>query len=159
MKTIQDILTEKGYEAKDNRSYFYKALNKALEYGIDIIVSDKGMVNFTGKGFAWNVGIQHKGWGLKRVWKVAGFKTFNADNIGRQLVHCVGVFQKEAYDRGLTKEETHNVDLKACECVKCSGRGFIPGFFHIANGICFDCMGGKYDWRRVREMQKDTVLK
>jgi hypothetical protein len=30
-------------------------------------------------------------------------------------------------------------------CGKCNGTGYIPGFAHVAEGVCFDCMGlGKW---------------
>lgn len=27
------------------------------------------------------------------------------------------------------------------ECYKCSGTGFLPGFAHVAEGVCFACKG------------------
>lgn len=39
------------------------------------------------------------------------------------------------------------------DCSKCHGEGKIPGFAHIANGVCFDCMGiGR--WIVVKEKVK-----
>lgn len=27
------------------------------------------------------------------------------------------------------------------ECYKCNGTGYLPGFAHVAQGVCFDCKG------------------
>lgn len=29
-------------------------------------------------------------------------------------------------------------------CRRCGGTGYLPGYRHVAGGICFECGGGKY---------------
>ena len=44
--------------------------------------------------------------------------------------------------------ETHTV-----KCGKCRGTGYIPGFAHVSEGVCFDCRGSGV----LVEKQKGTV--
>ena len=33
------------------------------------------------------------------------------------------------------------MDTKTVKCGKCRGTGVIPGFYHVSEGVCFDCRG------------------
>ena len=33
------------------------------------------------------------------------------------------------------------VDTRTVKCGKCRGTGVIPGFYHVSEGVCFDCRG------------------
>lgn len=37
---------------------------------------------------------------------------------------------------------------RGCTCGRCGGRGYIPRFRHVMNGICFKCLGRKRSGRR-----------
>jgi DnaJ-class molecular chaperone len=39
------------------------------------------------------------------------------------------------------------------KCSKCKGTGIINSFFHVSNGVCFDCMGSGF----LAENKKHTV--
>jgi hypothetical protein len=43
--------------------------------------------------------------------------------------------------------------MNLIECYRCNGKGFIPGFEHVANGRCFLCMGsGKLDAKKMKNV-------
>lgn len=130
---LQEIYTEKGYDiSTDNRSYFTKSINKALNNkNVNLRLCDKGYV-WTRKnnGFKYNLKILINGKG--RLFKLSKFdpeSICNAFAVVTQMPHVKDIIE---------------VHQDAYKCDKCGGRGVIHAFMHICKGICFDCLGIGY---------------
>ncbi len=136
MKTenkLQAIYDEKGYDLQcDNRSYFTKSLNKALRNdSVRFELCKCGFVRRTNStGFVYNLKIHINGKG-----KVFKLKSFNPES----LCDCFAEVAKMEHVR-----KSIHIHQDAYECSKCGGKGIIPMFMHICQGVCFDCLGIGY---------------
>jgi hypothetical protein len=130
---IQEIFAAAGFDEKpNNRSFRTRAINAALLQGVVLKVARKGLV-FTSEKPLANGKFVHGYFVLP-----GGFKTrfrFTTersraeeifDLLGRKITEHKGSFP---------------VSIDAPTCSKCGGRGNIPAFSHICNGVCFDCLG------------------
>lgn len=130
---LQAIYTEKGYDLTcDNRNYFTKSLNKALcNKSVTFKLCKKGFIYIReSDGFEYNLKIQIDGKG--KIWKL---KRLDPESI----CECFAKVAKMDH----VKESIH-IHEDAYKCEKCGGRGIIPCFMHICQGVCFDCLGIGY---------------
>ena len=44
-------------------------------------------------------------------------------------------------------------------CMKCNGTGYIPQFFHVSSGVCFDCKGDGWDYEKEIEYTPENLAK
>lgn len=44
-------------------------------------------------------------------------------------------------------------------CMKCGGSGYIPFYYSISNGVCFDCNGTGYRYEQEREYTPENLAK
>jgi len=119
MNTIQDIATQAGYSLEYSGAEF-ALINKAIESGLDIRIVEIGKVVAESDGYKWNVRFRMNGKGMK-----FNLKKMDIDT----LVTAYCKFAKIARP------------VDAHKCQKCNGTGLIEAFRHIANGVCFDCLG------------------
>ena len=55
----------------------------------------------------------------------------------RDLLRAVSYLDKNGWI-----EVSENIDIPESDrCSKCSGKGYIPGYAHVMNGVCFKCGG------------------
>ena len=152
----QDLFMSKGYRTSDNRSVEWRSINKALDYGIDIILVGVGKERTNKRGYNWKVCLQYtttenqlfqkyyKAQNLERV--VCGkWESSSSDVVSCQVLDCILDFRQRLIDKGMFKV---GIDFEKepsmCKCSKCNGKGVIPAFMHVAKGVCFDCMGLGY---------------
>lgn len=128
---LQAIYTANGYDITcDNRSYFTKSLNKALTNpSVLLKVAPKGMV-WTKDDWSYNLKILIEGKG-----KTFKIKDFSPENIA----DCFAIVAKMEHVK-----ESIKIHQDAHVCDKCKGKGIIPAFMHVCNGVCFDCLGIGY---------------
>lgn len=130
-------------EQGDNRSYYVKSLNKILNDGIlTIEISKRGFhstnpsfVDANGKLKPFDVKISGHGM-VRRVF----LREFSAEDLLKQIAKFV-------QDPRISEKHTTSLRVSGfhvVECYKCNGRGIIPAFSHVCQGICFDCYGTKY---------------
>ncbi len=130
-------------EQGDNRSYYVKSLNKILNDGIiTIAINERGMhwtnpcfVDANGEKKPFDVKISGYGW-TRRIF----LREFNCEDLLKQVAQFI---------KNPAIAEKHTASMKVSglhvvECYRCNGRGFIPGFRHVCQGICFECYGSKY---------------
>lgn len=55
----QDLFQEKGYQTSDNRSIEWRSINKALDYGINIILVGVGKERTNKNGYNWKICLQY----------------------------------------------------------------------------------------------------
>lgn len=129
---LQAIYNEGGYDIYcDNRSYYTKSINKALQNSsVDFMLIKKGYVATQGNGFKWNLRIRIEGKG-----KVFNLKSFSPETIAE----CFASVSRMEH----VKESIH-IHEDAYPCTKCGGEGIIPAFMHVCEGVCFDCLGIGY---------------
>jgi hypothetical protein len=130
-------------EQGDNRSYYVKSLNKILNDGIiTIAIKERGM-HWTNSSFVDSNGklkpfdVKISGYGMIRR---CFLREFNAEDLLKQVAKFV-------HDPRISEKHTTSLKvsgLDVVECYRCNGRGFIPGFSHVCQGICFECYGSKY---------------
>lgn len=143
MQTLNEILKEAGYRAEyTNRSYYYKTVNNVLQSGdISLIVVPKGFVRTSYSGFKYNFKVSFDLSKRARVVKTNG--DIEPEEILKEIAKLINTPEiKEAMQK-LKKE-----DNNACECGKCGGKGYILAFRHICKGVCFDCLGIGYKFKR-----------
>lgn len=130
-------------EQGDNRSYYVKSLNKILNDGILKINIAPNKMHWTNPNFKdangnikpWDIQISGHGM-IRRVY----LQKFNAEDLLKQIAKFVQDPRvSEKHTTSLKVSGVHSV-----ECYKCNGRGIIPGFRHVCQGICFECYGTKY---------------
>ena len=127
-------------EQGDNRSYYVKSLNKILNDGILVIkIAPKGfhdkIVDANGNQKPYDVEISGHGM-VMRVF----LKEFDAEDLLKKVAKFV-------QDPRVSEKHTTSLKVSGFEsvqCYKCNGRGIIPGFRHVCQGICFECYGTKY---------------
>lgn len=130
---IQEILKENEMPFKDNRSFDYKNINKAIKFGLTISLVDKGFVKTSKTGFKYNYSISFEN--IKVNYYRKGLSKLNADCVGSTLLFAISDFIKKA------KISEKIINKGYCKCSKCCGKGKILAFMYYAEGICFDCMG------------------
>lgn len=145
MKTIQEIMSEKGYPVADNRSYNWKSLNKALQNGFEIAVVEKGyhMKKESIKGGKYNIIMRYKAAG-KVYRSYRNFARLGSDCVGDIMVNEVIRFRNMMLESGAIDIEEIKKGKGMELCEKCHGKGIIPQFMHVCKGVCFDCMGLGY---------------
>ena len=128
---LQAIYTEGGYGITcDNRSYFTKSLNRALSNNnVDFTLIKKGYVANKKNGFKWNLRIRIEGKG-----KVFLLRSFTP----KTLIECFTLVTKMEHVKSI------HIHEGATPCSKCNGKGIIPAFMHVCDGVCFDCLGIGY---------------
>ena len=133
MKTIQEIAETNGYQSKDNRSFDWRNINKAMGNGFIVEVAPKGKY-WVKKEFKYNIRISNNG-------KAMFFyrKSISQDEclFANAIIESIGRFC-EVYP------VKYNEEKSLCKCGKCNGKGKILAFMHYAKGVCFDCMGLGY---------------
>lgn len=149
MNTVNQLFQNSGRPAEgDNRNYFVKALNKVLQDGfITIQVQEKGMiwthpkhVNEDGTLKKFNVMIEGYGY-IRRVY-------LRRDFTAKDLLQQVGEFIQ---DPKIAEKHIKSISVdfnEICECQRCNGQGIIPQFHYYCSGICFECYGSRYSFKR-----------
>ena len=153
----QNLFREKGYEVADNRSIEWRSINKALNYGISLILVDLGKCRTTKKGYNWKICLQYNNQGLfyeayykakdLNLFKNGRWQSMPSDIVGGQALSCILDFRERLIEKGLFKvgiDFEGGETAQICKCVKCNGKGRIQAFMHISKGVCFDCMGLGY---------------
>ena len=133
---LQNIYRKANFSIEcDNRSYFTKSLNKALAAeNVEVRICEKGFHWTSESGFKHNVRIYIDGIG----------KRFNQKDFSPEsLCNC---FAKVAKMEHVKKSINKHSDAYMCE--KCDGKGILPCFMHVCQGVCFDCLGVGYKFRR-----------
>lgn len=156
IRKAQELFQEKGYQTSDNRSIEWRSINKALDFGIKIILVDVGKVRTSKSGYKWKIGLEYtnsENQLLRAYYKAQNLVHFTcgewqsrpSDVVSSQVLSCILHFRKALIDKGvirtgpdLEKEPTMS------KCSKCNGKGVIPAFMHVSQGVCFDCMGVGY---------------
>ena len=125
---LQEIYDKAGRDITcDNRSYYTKSINKALANpNVEMVMVKKGYVR-TLNGFDWDLKITINGKG-----KVFNLKSFTPET----LADCFAKVAKMPH----VKESVH-IHQGSSPCTKCNGKGIIPAFMHVSQGVCFDCLG------------------
>lgn len=133
---LQAIYKEQGYDIDcDNRSYFTKSINKML-------CNDSVKFILCEKGYSWKRKKDDYKYNLKILIEGKG-KIFNLTSLDPESIcNC---FAKVAQMEHI-KELVH-VHQDAYVCDKCNGKGIIPAFMHVCNGVCFDCLGIGYKFK------------
>ncbi len=129
---LQALYIAAGYDTIcDNRSPETKSINIALQNPIvDFKLIKKGFVATKKSGFKWNLRIRIAGIG----------KVFNLKDMRPvDIAEAFAVVAKMEH----VKESIHIYE-DAYVCEKCGGKGIIPHFMHVCDGICFECMGVGY---------------
>lgn len=153
---IQDLFTEKGYSTSDNRSLEWRNINKAVDYGIEIILIPVGKIRTNKSGFEWKICLKFKiddGRIFHSYYKAPNLESYvcgkfqsNSYNcVSDQVLTCIINFRQKLIDAGyfsITNEIAKEKGM--CKCDKCNGKGIIPAFMHVSKGVCFDCMGLGY---------------
>ena len=129
---LQALYKEAGYDIQcDNRSYYTKSINKALQNpSVDFKLIEKGFICTQKNGYKWNLRIRIDGKG-----KVFNLKYMQPDGIAE----CFADVAKMEH----VKASIH-IHEDAYVCDKCRGKGIIPAFMHVCKGVCFDCLGIGY---------------
>jgi hypothetical protein len=152
----QDLFQAKGYQTSDNRSIEWRSINKALDYGIDIILVGVGKERTNKKGYNWKICLKYNT--SENRFFQAYYKAQNLDHfvcgkwqssssgvVSSQVLSCILDFRQKLIDKGVFQTDIDfEKEPTMCKCSKCKGKGIIPAFMHISKGICFDCMGLGY---------------
>lgn len=135
---LQEIYAANGYDITcDNRSYYVKSLNKALSNpNVVFKLCEKGMVWRKDKDWTYNLKILIDGKG-----KSFKIKDFNPEG----LADCFAIVAKMDHVK-----ESIRMHEDAYTCEKCKGKGVIPAFMHVCQGVCFDCLGIGYRFRGAK---------
>ena len=147
--TLAEILEAAGYGAKEfsNRSRSVRSINAVLNNsGITLAVCEKGKV-WVSNEIRFNVKIV-----LPDVWQMR-FKLNSVEPAS--LLRSFGKFLRTPAVKAKIYAEVEFPQ----QCSKCQGTGFLPHYAHIADGVCFDCMG--CGWRgimAVHNVQKKEKL-
>ena len=129
---LQAIYTENGYAIEcDNRSYFTKSINKALQNPAVKFELCKNGYHWVSKdtGSKFNLRILIDGTGKRFM-----AKDFTPEGIA----DCFAMVAKMEHVKNI------KIHQDAYTCDKCHGKGFIPAFSHVCKGVCFDCLGIGY---------------
>lgn len=148
MNAVNQLFENSGRATQgDNRNYFVKALNKVLQDGfITIEVVQKGKVwtnprHLNKDGTLREFNIIIKGYGyIRRVY----LRDFSAKDLLKQ----VGEFIQ---DPRIAEMHIKSISVEfneVCQCERCNGMGIIPQFYYYCSGICFECYGSKYSFKR-----------
>ena len=145
MKTIQDIMREKGYPVADNRSYSWRSLNKALQNGFEIAVVENGyhVKRESMRCGKYNIRMRYKPAG-KVFRSYRSFARCGSDLVGDIMVSEVVKFRNMMLESGAIDIEEVKKEKGMELCEKCKGKGILPHFIHVCKGVCFDCMGLGY---------------
>ncbi len=133
MESIQEIASELGYPIKDNRSFDWKNINKAIQNGFKIQIAPKGKV-YIKNDFRYNISISNNGKSMLFYRKSI---KHDVNFFANAIVESIGRFC-EVYP--IDFDNSNNLE----KCHKCNGKGKILSFMHYAKGVCFDCMGIGY---------------
>jgi len=148
MSKVNELFEQSGRPNQgDNRNYFVKALSKVLEDGfITIKLQEKGKIwtnpKFVAKDgslIKFNIEIKGYGW-TKRVYE----SNFSAKDL---LAHVGTFIQNPSISEQHVKSISVNT-FEVCECSRCNGKGIIPAFNYYCDGICFQCYGSKYEFKK-----------
>ncbi len=116
----------------DNRSYFTKSINKAL-------LNPNVQIKICEKGHYWTSPITKFKYNLVIRINGKGQMWYKKDFSPESICNCFAIVTKMPH----VKEYIH-IHQDAYECSKCSGKGIIPHFMHVSQGVCFDCLGIGY---------------
>ena len=154
--TSQELFKEKGYQTSDNRSIEWRSINKALDYGIKIILVTIGKVRTNKNGYDWKICLQYTNSEdefLQTYYKAQNLEAYvcgkwqsnSSDVVSNQVLSCILDFRTRLIDKGILETGLDlEKDPTMCKCSKCNGKGIIPAFMHVSKGVCFDCMGLGY---------------
>lgn len=139
--TIQEIFTKYGYRQYaelSNRKKVVQNINRTLAAGkIDIQLAKPGKV-WLKDGQRWSVQIF-----VKVTEDGRGYIFKYKPNIitpNTILLCLTKVIQKPKVSKAIGSY------LANCpECNRCNGKGILPHYMHVANGVCFRCLGTGYD--------------
>jgi hypothetical protein len=152
----QDLFKEKGYSVADNRSIGWRNINKAMDYGIEIVLVSVGKIRTNKNGFNWKICLKYRlkdGRVFKSFYKapnldnfVCGkFQSTSSDVVSDQVLSIIINFRQKLINNGFFPTSVEfEKDKGMCKCDKCRGKGIIPAFMHVSKGVCFDCMGLGY---------------
>jgi hypothetical protein len=133
MAQFKEILEKAGYNSNyDNRSYYYKAVNNAIQNnGVIINIIKKGKAARTKDDFKYNYTISIAG---KKVYFYNKYQAIDPESVLTSLGKLL-----------MTPEIKNALNIgTGCKCEKCNGKGYISAFSHICKGVCFDCLGIGY---------------
>jgi len=167
MNTLQSIFEAANRKVDfDNRNFRVKSINAALENGqVKVEVSPAQKIFneknekqsnyriYIGKTYWWGY-VKRTAW-LQKVHFGQGADDIREemrynnesliDSMFNSLCKAISTPEiKEAMKKA--KEETAD----ACVCGKCHGKGIIPEFRHISQGVCFDCLGIGYKFKNSK---------
>lgn len=150
----QELFKQKGYQTSDNRSIEWKSINKALDYGIELVLTGVGKERTNKNGYNWKICLQYikDGQPYKTYYKAQNLDHFvcgnwqssSSDVVSGQVLSCILDFRQRLIEKGMFKVGDFETDPTMCKCSKCKGKGIIPAFMHVSKGVCFDCMGLGY---------------
>lgn len=87
---------------------------------------------------AYHLEVHHKKYILNRLpWD------YSNDDLITLCNHCHTEFHKNNKVPVYSEDETINMEYEPCS--KCSGTGYISQYNHVQGGVCFQCMGEKYN--------------
>jgi hypothetical protein len=154
---IKQIFENSGRKFEyDNRNFATKSLNMLLKRGeINIHIKPIGICGLRDKNKPkfekiggllnlFNLKIEAYGYNCKYYLK---------DEIEPEFIlNKVGVLFKDSkIQENRTKSLKINFEL-INDCQKCEGKGFITGFSHYCQGICFDCGGSGFGYKHNLEL-------
>lgn len=131
METLQQLFTKAEREVNfDNRSYFCKSVNTVLKtVECKILIAPEGKV-WRMKNDTF-VNVKVKGYG--KVFSLDAGKVITPRDVLRVVASFLqNEVVREKINANITTPHT---------CGKCEGKGHIPSFAHVCEGVCFDCGG------------------
>jgi hypothetical protein len=147
MDTLKNLLETAGYTCtSDNRNYAHKAVNNALLTGeCKVELKKQGFVGTGRDGFKYNLRVS-----VGIISRIAYIRPSYYSSIQKRNVVQISAEDILTQLGKLLQnpEVKAALKLKKAEegevCVKCSGKGHIPAFSHVCQGVCFDCLGVGY---------------
>ena len=141
MGKAQEIFREAGFKVLDNRNLEWKAVNQAISNGIELKIAKKGFILVEGE-LRYSTKVSCTVGGIKYTSRYNPNYDTTADIVGAKAMNCIAQFCAELRNRNISFATNYN---DSCKCQNCGGKGIIPAFMHIANGVCFSCLGTGYN--------------
>lgn len=140
----QEFFRKYNYSVSDNRNIEWRAINKILEYGIEMNVATIGHERINSRGFSWKIALRFGS--CVSYYKAKSLNVFvngewhsnTSSEVAKCVLDCLINFREVIIENGY--KEILLIDSNS-QCMRCNGSGINNDFIHINNGICYDCYG------------------
>lgn len=150
--TIQEIFKDANREVDfDNRSYSVKAINNVLQSGeirITLAKAKQLFIEKNDKSSHYRVFHGSKYWWAKvnnDTYIGDGKYTASSKTILSNILGTISIVINKHEVKEALKLQNSGCGKP---CTRCGAKGIIQGFMHVYNGVCFECLGIGYTFKK-----------